>query len=131
MIWKCFRLFVNTMSAVDKCSVLNRDNLVQPIHMQLSQKLKTFSWFFSAFPKSKLNFEYFQKKKVLRSLVIYFQGYGLRKSWLDICVKGPASDYPSKSNMANGSQLCLNLSDNACTIFIDQREGSLVEKSLF
>ena len=33
------------MSAVDKCSFPNRDNLMQPIHMQLSQKLKTFSDF--------------------------------------------------------------------------------------
>ena len=35
-------LFVKTMSAVDKCSLPNRDNLMEPIHMQLSQKLKTF-----------------------------------------------------------------------------------------
>ena len=44
------------MSAVDKCSLANRDNLMQPIHMQLSQKLKTFSRFFSAFSKSRLIF---------------------------------------------------------------------------
>ena len=34
------------MSAVDKCSLPNRDNLAQPIHTQLSQKLKIFSEFF-------------------------------------------------------------------------------------
>ena len=39
------RLFVNTMSADDKCSLANRDNLRQPLQMQLSQKLKTFSRF--------------------------------------------------------------------------------------
>ena len=50
------------MSGVDKCSLPNRDNLMQPIHMQLSQKLKTFSEFFPAFSKSRLNFEHFQKK---------------------------------------------------------------------
>ena len=33
------------MSAVDKCSVPNSDNLMQPIHMQLSQKIKSFSSF--------------------------------------------------------------------------------------
>ena len=33
------------MSAVDKCSLPNRDNLMQTIHMQLSQKLKTFCGF--------------------------------------------------------------------------------------
>ena len=56
------RLFLNTMSSVDKCSHPNRDNLTQPIHMQLSQKLKTFSRLFSAISKSRINFEYFQKK---------------------------------------------------------------------
>ena len=49
------------MSAVDKCSLPNRDYLMQPILMELSQKLKIFSWFSAAFSKSKLNFEYFQK----------------------------------------------------------------------
>ena len=58
------------MSAVDKCSLPNRDNLMQPIHMQLSQKLKTFSEFFSCFSKSRLNFEHFQKKDDAHSLFI-------------------------------------------------------------
>ena len=48
------------MIAVDKCSLPNRENLMQPIHMQLSQKLKTFSRFFNVFSKARLNFEYFQ-----------------------------------------------------------------------
>ena len=58
------------MSGVDKCSLPNRDNLMQPIHMQLSQKLKTFSEFFSAFSKSRLNFEHFQKKDDAHTLFI-------------------------------------------------------------
>ena len=58
------------MIAVDKCSLPNRDNLMQPIHMQLFQNLKTFSQFFSAFSKSKLHFEYFQKKDDTHSLFI-------------------------------------------------------------
>ena len=37
------------MSAVEKCSLPNRDNLMQPIHVQLSQNVKTFSEFFPAF----------------------------------------------------------------------------------
>ena len=37
------------MSAVDKCSLPNRDNLMQPKHMQLSQKLKTFGSFLEHF----------------------------------------------------------------------------------
>ena len=58
------------MSGVDKCSLPNRDNLKQPIHMQISQKLKTFSGLFSAFSKSRLNFEYFQKNDDAPSLFI-------------------------------------------------------------
>ena len=56
------------MSAVDKCSLPNRDNLMQPIHMQLSQKLKRFSRFFNVFSKSWFSFEYFQKKDDAHSL---------------------------------------------------------------
>ena len=46
----------NTLSADGKYSLLNRDNLTQPIQMQLSRKQKTFCEFFSAFVKSSLNF---------------------------------------------------------------------------
>ena len=63
VIWKSLRLFVNTTSAFDKCSLPNRDNLMPPIHMQLSRKLKSFSRFFNVFSKSRLNFEHFQKKR--------------------------------------------------------------------
>ena len=58
------------MSAVDKCSLPNRDNFMQPIHMQLSQKLKTFSEFFPPFSKSSLNFQHFQNKDDAHSLFI-------------------------------------------------------------
>ena len=70
MICKSLRLFVNTISAVDKCSLPNADNLMQPIQMQLSQKLKTFSEFFPEFSKSRFNFEHFQKKDDVHSLFI-------------------------------------------------------------
>ena len=56
------RLFPNTLSGVGKYSLFNRDNLTQPIEMQLSRKQKTFSEFFCAFLKSNLNFEHFQNK---------------------------------------------------------------------
>ena len=58
------------MSAVDKCSLPNRDNLMQPIHMQLFEKVKTFSRFFNVFSKSRLSFEYFQKKDDAHRLFI-------------------------------------------------------------
>ena len=62
MIGKILGMLVNTDTADDKYSLLNRDNLMQPIHMQLSQKQKTFSDFSCVFLKSTLNFEHFQKK---------------------------------------------------------------------
>ena len=58
------------MRAVDKCSLPNRDNLMQPSHMQLSEKVKTFSGFFNVFSKSRLSFEYFQKKDDAHSLFL-------------------------------------------------------------
>ena len=62
VICKISRLFPNTLSADGKYSLLNRDNLMQPIQMQVSRKQKTFSEFFSAFLKSRLNLEHFFKK---------------------------------------------------------------------
>ena len=38
VIWKILKLFLNTFTAGDKCSLFNRDNLTQPIKMQLSHK---------------------------------------------------------------------------------------------
>ena len=58
------------MSGVDKCSLPNTDNLMLPIHMQLSQQRKTFSRFFNIFSKSRLSFEYFQKKDDAHNLFI-------------------------------------------------------------
>ena len=50
------------MTADDKYSLLNRDNLKKPIRTQLPQKQGLFSEFLLAFSKSTLNFEHFQKK---------------------------------------------------------------------
>ena len=62
VLCKIWRLFVNTLTDDDKYGLLYRDNLTQPIQILLSQKQKTFSELFSAFLKSTLNFEHFQKK---------------------------------------------------------------------
>ena len=63
-------MFVNTLTADDQYSLLNRDNLTQPIWTQLSQKRKAFPEFFLAFSKSTLNFEHLQKKDDLHSRFI-------------------------------------------------------------
>ena len=62
VIWQISRLFPNRLSADGKYSLFNRDNLTQPIQMQLSRKQKTFSQFFCSFLKSTLNFEHSQRK---------------------------------------------------------------------
>ena len=58
------------MTVNDKYYMLNRDNLPQPIQMQLSQKQKTFSEFLFEFWKSILNFKHLPKKDDPRSLCI-------------------------------------------------------------
>ena len=55
-------LFVNTLTVNEKYYPFNRDNLTQPIQMQLSQKQKPFFDFFLAFLKSILNFKHLRKK---------------------------------------------------------------------
>ena len=55
-------MYVNTLTTDDKYSLLNRDNLRQPIRTTLSQKQKAFSQFFLDFSKSTLNFEHLKKK---------------------------------------------------------------------
>ena len=54
-------MFVNRFTANDKYSLLNRDNLTEPMQIQLSQKQKPFSKFFPQGPKSNLNFAHFLK----------------------------------------------------------------------
>ena len=58
-------LFANTLTANDKHYLINRDNLTQPIQMQLSDKQKTFSQFFFAFLICILIFQHFPKKITL------------------------------------------------------------------
>ena len=55
-------MFVNTLTADDKYSLLNRDNLTQPIRTELSQKETAFSQLLLAVSKSTVNFEHFEKK---------------------------------------------------------------------
>ena len=62
MIDKILRLFVYTLTVNDKHYSLNRDNLTEPIQIQLSQKQKIFFELFFAFLKSILNFKHLLQK---------------------------------------------------------------------
>ena len=67
VIHKFRRLFANTLIVDEKLYLLNRDNLTQPIQMQLYQEEKIFSEFLFAFLKSIINFKHLQKKDDPRS----------------------------------------------------------------
>ena len=55
-------LLVNTVGANEKNPVFNKENLMIPIQMILSQKQKTFSEFFARFLKPAINFKYLEKQ---------------------------------------------------------------------
>ena len=65
VIHKILRLFLHTLAFNDKQYLLNRDNLAQPIQLELSKKQKTFSEFVFSFLKSILNYKPFPKKMTL------------------------------------------------------------------
>ena len=62
MICKILGLVANTLTADHKYSLIDRDILMQSIHMQLSKKQKTFCYLSSVFLKSSSNFECFERK---------------------------------------------------------------------
>ena len=70
LTWKILGLLVNTLAADEKYPVLNTDNLTIPIQMQLSQKKKTFSRFFTDFLTSNWNFGRLGKKYDCHSFCI-------------------------------------------------------------
>ena len=126
LTWKILRLVVNTLAVDKKYLVLNRDNLTIPIQMQLSEKQKTFSQFFSAFLKSSLNFKHFEKKMTLIAFV--FWKLLTPKTWLDKCLKSPVSEDPSTSNMADVPKHCWNLHHTIFIIFIGHSQVHWVGK---
>ena len=67
---KILRLFVNRLTADDKYSRSNMQNLPQVFQIPLSQKQKPFSGVFIEFLKCAWNLEYFQKRDEYRSLII-------------------------------------------------------------
>ena len=64
------RRFVNTLTADDKYSRSNMQNLPQQFQTRFSQKQKTFSGLFIAFLKCAWNLEHVQKRDEYPSLII-------------------------------------------------------------
>ena len=70
-VWyEILRLFVNALTADDKYSGSNMQNLPQQFPKPLSRKHKTFSCFFIAFLKCAWNLEHVQRKDEYPSLII-------------------------------------------------------------
>ena len=61
-------LFFGTLTADEKYSLCNRENLLQTIQMELSKKQNIFSGTFAEFLKSTSIFELFEEKHDPRSL---------------------------------------------------------------
>ena len=55
-------MFANILTADSKHSLLNTENLTEPIQTELSKKQKIFCAIFFAFVKFILNFEHFHEK---------------------------------------------------------------------
>ena len=64
VICRILRPLFNTLTADDKHSLLNRVNLTQPIHIILSQKLKTFFFNIFCIFQIYINSETFWQKKM-------------------------------------------------------------------
>ena len=74
MIDKILELLVNILTADDQYSLLNRENLAQPIKMQLSnqkKKKEALSKFFTAFLKARSNSTHFKKTDEVQRLYIF------------------------------------------------------------
>ena len=85
-VWhEILRLFVNALTADDKYSGSNIQNLPQQFQTPLSQKQKTFSGIFIAFLECAWNLEHFLKKDEYPSLIfpeiIYAEIRGYLNIW--------------------------------------------------
>ena len=99
-----FGLFVNTVCADEKNPVLNRENLIIPIQMQLSQKEKTFSEFFARFLEPTINFKDLKENMTLTDFV--YPKLPTMKTRSEKCLKSHVSENPSTSNIVNVPQHC-------------------------
>ena len=96
--------------------------------MQLCQKHKAFSRFFTAFLKSRLYFQYFDKKDDAHRLCNFEITHS--ESVVRKFVKDPVSENPSTSKMLNVPNHCWNLHHSTFIIFIDHCQVNWVGKSL-
>ena len=61
---------------------------------------------------------------------MYFLTSGLRKTWLDKCLKSPVSEDPSTGNKLNELKHCSKLNGSTFNVFIDPSKSNSGWKSL-
>ena len=84
-VWyEILRVLINALTADDKYSGSNMQNLPQQVQTLLSQKQKTFSVFFIPFLKCAWNLEHFQKKDEHPSLIISEMIDAERRGYLNV-----------------------------------------------
>ena len=121
---------INTLTANYEYSRSNRDHLLLPIQMQLSEKPKAFSQFVIEFLESTLNFEHFEKTMSLIAQK-YFWSYWLRKTCLLKCIKGLVSENPLTVNVLTSPKNCWNLQKSTFNLLSHHFEPAWVRKSHF
>ena len=101
---KILGLLLNTLVAVEKYPVLNRDNLSIPIQMLfISETKHVFQIFCSIFEIS-VKFKHFLKKVTLIAFV--FPKFRTPRLWLDKSINSPVSEDPWTSNMGDVPKHC-------------------------
>ena len=125
-VWhEILRLLVNALSVDYKYSGSNMQNLPQQFQTPLSQKQKTFSWFFIAFLKCAWNLEHLRKKNEYPSLIISKIIHAERLKRL----KGLASKHHSLMNVLTRSKHCWNQHGTTITLFSRPFEENWAVKS--
>ena len=117
VIWKVLKMFVNILTADDKFSLLNRDNLRQPIQMQLSQKKKHFLNLFLQFWKLDKILNIFNKRMTF--IVAVFPTLWTQKNVVNqISKKSNFIRFFAKQHV-KGSKYCWNRNHTTCTILLN------------
>ena len=79
---------------------------------------KKYFLFFFCLLEIDIQFSTFSKKR-WPSKLMYFWPDGIRKTWLDKCLKVLVSEEPWTINVVNGVKHCSKLNNRTFTIFID------------
>ena len=59
---------------------------------------------------------------------MYFQNYGLQKTWLDQCLKSPVSEDPTKSHLVNAPKHFSNLKDTSLPYLLITGKSIVLQK---